>query len=232
MSDSAGKVDPTAPQRRTVVKRGKRRWLGRFFSFIALVTLFWLGKAPLLKGMGSLLVCDKPVQPGDYLFVIDCEGCYDKAAGLYHAGTVPRVLLTKYKTNLLADLGVLPADDELAVQQLEARSVPRDAIDVLPGGVDSDWDRARRLEAWLGAHPEHEVTVLGPRLGSMRLRRIFLATLDRSDWQRVHWLGVPSPRYDEHNWWQCKEGVLAFFDGWAGLVSVGLWGEDRAGFAT
>jgi uncharacterized SAM-binding protein YcdF (DUF218 family) len=135
----------SAPRRRRLAERAPR---GRARLRLALVLLAvgvaaWAVRAPLLRAVGHALVAEDPVAPVDVVAVshANVRASALEAAALYRDGVARRFVVAEWERDdlkaMLDELGVPhPASHELAVAILAKSGVPRDAITVLPGGVD------------------------------------------------------------------------------------------------
>jgi hypothetical protein len=192
---------------------------------VALVVLagLYLFRAPLLRTAATALVVDQPRETTAALLLLSADRGPERAAECYRAG---RILLIEEWPGRVVQLGILPPREDALRRDLDAAGVPEGAVTVLTGRAKNDWDRGRRLRQWLADNPGATVTVLCDRFGSRRLCRIFGATLG-ADAARLRWWAPADRRYDESNWWHCKEGFVRLFNAGAGLGYVWLKGEDR-----
>jgi uncharacterized SAM-binding protein YcdF (DUF218 family) len=175
---------------------------------VLLVGLY-LGRSPLLRGLGGLLVVDEPPAGTTCLVLLDGDGRHDRAAQLYHDGRAGQVLLVGRRPERLEALGLVPVRDEVDRRALRARGVPDAAVTLVAGQARDDWQRVRALRPWLQERPAAHVHLVCERFGSRRLQLVCRRVLG-PDAARVHLLALPARDHDEANWWRNKEGLLDF----------------------
>jgi uncharacterized SAM-binding protein YcdF (DUF218 family) len=138
----------SAPSHRALAERQRRRGAsGRARLTLALLLavslVLWIFRAPILRGVGGVLVAEDALAPVDVIAVshANVRASALEAAALYRQGLGRRVVVAECKKDeldaRLRELGVpYPASHELVVAILERSGVPRSAITVLPGAVD------------------------------------------------------------------------------------------------
>lgn len=210
-----------------VTPKPRRRWPKRLLVLAFVASACYLFRGPILRGAGAFLVSEKPVEPAEYVVLLDLVGGRHKEAARLHAtGDVPRVLLVERRPGRLQKLGVLPTHEATARRELRARGVPEDRVEVVPCDGFSDWQRARSLGQWLRAHLEVRLTALCTRFTSRRWGLLLERVLPAEDVARIRLHGVDPEGFDESNWWQHKAGVIEIFDGYLRYGYVKLAGED------
>lgn len=210
-----------------LAKRGWRRWYTGLLVALAVGSCLYLFREPVLQGVGGYLVVDEPAAADYAVLVGRSDGCYDRAAQLYHSGSVSGILVVEPRPDRLQRLGFLPLFTTLSQRELTAHGVPASAVTVVPGETRTDWDRARRLRAWLQGHPSDGLVILCERFDTRRFRFILDTILGADYAARVHLLALPHEPYDERNWWKNRLGFAHVFDCYVSLAYVRLWGEDR-----
>ena len=203
-----------------------RKWAIRLVVVVVVITALYLGRRPVLRGVGGCLVVDEPARPGDVVVLLDADGGYREAAKAYRGGFTKRVLLLETPPGRLQRLGILESDVEQKRKALGREEVPGDDVTVVSCAGRGDWNRARGLREWLTRHPDAGVVALCDRMNSRRLRHIYLAVLGADLANRVRWRGVPHRWYDESNWWTNKAGLAACVNDYLGLAHVCLFGEN------
>lgn len=131
------------------------------------------------------------------------------AAALYVEGVAPSVLLFEYKQTDAIRLGVALSTTQLYRRVLEIQGVPSSAIRVIPGIVRDTWDEARAVRRILhAARPTRIVVVTSPE----HTRRALWTFREAFEGLPVDVRLAPARhlRFDETNWWQRDEGVLAY----------------------
>lgn len=117
----------------------------RLLLALVLVTacVLWVGRAPILRTIGGVLVAEDALGPADVIAVshANVRASALEAAALYREGIARRIVVAEARKDdlkrRLDELGVvIPAAHELVVTILEQSGVPSEAITVLPGSVD------------------------------------------------------------------------------------------------
>jgi hypothetical protein len=188
-----------------------------------LVVALYLGRAPLLRGLGGLLIADEPDRAAAAVLLVRGDRRHDAAAARVRDGAGEVLLIERVPLRYEA-LGVVPTQTETNGRALEARGVPASAIHVLSEQTRDDWDGARVLHDWLREHPGADVAVLCDRFGSRR-ERIILDRVLGPDASRVRVVALPDRRYDESNWWRSKDGLARWWDRFVSLCYVWAAGE-------
>jgi hypothetical protein len=150
---------------------------------------------------------------------------HDQIAALYHSD--PHALLIIFSPpRRLEVAGLRPRRDVADRKALEARGLPHAAIHTLPARYESTWESVRVLGDWLHEHPMERVAVLCSRFNSRR-QRLILDRVLGDQTKRVDVVALVDPRYDESNWWQRKEGAVAFQTGLTLLSYNWIAGEGE-----
>jgi hypothetical protein len=212
-----------APSPLTPAVRTRRRWL-RWLVVGALLAGVVLARRPLLRLAACPLITRDSGAEARWLVPLDSEEAFDHVAGSCRSDPEARILLIERAPNRLQVLGVVPSWAEGRRHILLARGVPAEAVEVLPGATESDWDQARVLRGWLEEHPGAHVAVFGDRFHSRR-QRIVLDRVLGPEAGRAHVVAVSDGRYDEMNWWQVKAGLVGWWEGITSLGYVCLAGE-------
>ncbi len=173
--------------------------------------LLYMGREPLLITAARALTVDDAEPPAEYLVVLggDAETRPFAAAELYRKGFAPKVLLFEHKTDRITDLGLMPTHDELYRKVLELAGVPSDAIQRLPGLVDSSWDEAQSLRRFLSSHTARRVIMVTSAEHTRRARWVFRKALAGLPVE-VRIAPARHLRFDETNWWKTDQGALTY----------------------
>lgn len=192
----------------------RRRWRRRLLCLSvlgALLGLAYLLHPLLLSAAGRWLDVSESPPPVDDVLVLGGESNLRPfvAAALYNKGLAQRVLITTVKPSPAAADGLLPAETEVIYQVLRQRGVPADAIERLPGEVNSTADEAAALGRYLADKPERTVLVVTTCYHTRRVRWIFRKQLGaRAD--HLHFFGGPTDGYDTSNWWRSENGTQQY----------------------
>ena len=206
-----------------------RRWLRRT-GVVCLLVVIVLFHVPVLRCLARILVKEEPEQACDAVLLfqtLDGNHGFLEAIRLHKMGQAPTILVVEGHVSRCERLKIVDGFEELARRECVARGVAPEALTVLHAAEPGrDWEVGRCLDCWMDQHPGIELTVITRRFLSRKHCGVFAATLKPHNAARLHWRAPADRRYDENNWWHCKEGVLAFFDASVRLVHDWLSGED------
>jgi hypothetical protein len=164
-----------------------------------------------LRGMGSALVVDEPLEPADAIVVtLDSEGAGAlEAADLVKAGIASRVAIfadppspefEEFKRR------GLPYEDRTAVQARQLQWLGVEDVVRIPAMVWGTDDVARALPAWCGANGFRVVVLVTDAGHARRTRR----AVDRAiSAQAVRVIVRPSrySAFEANGWWQTRSGT-------------------------
>lgn len=163
-----------------------------------------LAHRPLLVGYAGLFKVNDPA-PSDALILWSDE---PEAIAFYKNGLAPVVLMATDPPFPFPDLNPATVYREI----LTRRGVAEKDIRVVtsPVRILNDRQMVRLLADYTIAQGLRRVTVVASPEQTGRLRRDFRKALKGSNVD-VRTGPVPSPWYDEANWYKCDEGLVAYF---------------------
>ena len=156
-----------------------------------------------------------------------CGQCYPVVISRLKTGKVHRILFPAEERKRLEQIGVVPPIEELGKQKLLREGIAADAIDIIEGACQSEWDVVRSLDVWLNAHPDQRVRLLCDSFSSRRWRLIVERSLAAPNLARVEVEGIVDPRFNESNWWKSRTGLKGFLYNVFRQEYVRWHGEDR-----
>jgi hypothetical protein len=152
---------------------------------------------------------------------------FDYAVQVMACGHARRVLLLEDRERWVVKAGAVLPRHENAKQQLLARHVAADQIEILPGPTRTLWEESDRLKDWLAAHPNDRAIWLTGRFRSRESRQILDDVLSPVASHRVSVEGLLDRRYDETNWWKSRDGWKDLFHAYLGLGYVTFVGRSN-----
>jgi hypothetical protein len=224
MADPAPPLSPVTKDEKT---RSPRRWPRRLLVLALVLGTCYLARCPILRGAAWLLISEDAPEATDYVIPLEGEGQLTEAVRLYRDGQITGVLLLSGPLEPAQVLGILPSEEEEARRTLARQGVPNCQLVVVSVEHGSDWDRIRRLGAWLAERPTTKVTILCSRLHSARCRHLLRTVLAGEVLSRIRLRALSHPDYDEGNWWHTKQGSLDFFNSLLSYAHLRLCGEHR-----
>lgn len=202
------------------------RWrglLGWVAGLLATVLLVVLGYAPVLRGLGAVLVVEDPLQPAGAIVVLGGSIPFRaiEAAELYLAEWAPRVVVTRgprwERDDALAALGITYSEKWKINREILLRlGVPPAAVIVPEGGGAGTLE-----ELWLVTgelRPQSDPVILVT--SKSHSRRVALT------WRQVagsEWRGIVRPAqkdpFDPDRWWQQRRFALEVVREYLGLFN-------------
>jgi uncharacterized SAM-binding protein YcdF (DUF218 family) len=187
------------------------------------IVLVGLIEVPLLRGMGSFLIVEDPLEPAAAIVSLGGHVPFREmeAAKLYREGWAPRVIVVRAAANAEAEalqaLKIHREDDwELSIRVLIEQGVPKSAI-VVP--AQAGIGTLEELQAAYTAIPAKDARVIF-------VTSKFHTRRTRLTWNYVS--GGKSPPivraasadpFDPERWWQVRSFVLAVVREYLGLVN-------------
>jgi len=219
----AGQVKNAAGLRPVRSGRLRHRAVRWSIGLLLVLALIAFGYAPVLRGMGVVLVVEDPLEPAAAIVVLGGQVPFRalEAAALYRAGWAPRLVLVRgarrEEQQALQALGVVvPEEWELSREVLRRAGVPSSAI-LLGEGEAADTLEELQIAAEAlrpGGAPVILVT------SKVHARRV------RLTWRRV--AGSQSrgivrtarqDPFDPDRWWKEKRFALAVVREYLGLLN-------------
>ncbi len=184
----------------------------------SLVALWWW-RATLLAAAGGFLDTSESPGSADYILILggDYEYRPAVAAALYKAGYSRHILLVTGRIGPgAAEEATLPGV-EVNRNVLVARGVPRTAIEILDGEVDSTADEADALARFLESRPGCSVLIVTTDLHTRRASRTFRRHVGARA-ASLRFVAAPSHGFDASDWWQSEDGLVAYLNEYTKLV--------------
>ena len=203
--------------------RLKQRAIRWGVGLLAAVMLVVLGYAPLLRGIGAVLVVEDLLEPAAAIVVMGGHLPFRalEAADLYRAGWAPRVVVVRgaqrEEAAALRALGVAVAEEwELNRKVLVRVGVPSSAI-LVPPGEAIDTLEELRISAKALKPDGAPVILVTSKVHGRRARLT---------WRYVagaRWRGIIRPArmdpFDPAGWWRQKRFALAVVREYLGLLN-------------
>ena len=203
----------------------RRRWRRRFFVGLCALIVVYASHPTLLAWAGHWLnVGERLDVPVDCVYVLGGESSTRPfmAAAIYRAGYTRMVLIPEGQPSATdADRRVL-GEHEIQREVLLRRGVPVDAIQQLPGPVNSTRDEARALEKFMATNPTSSVAVVTSDFHTRRTRLIFRRLL-RDHRDRLHFVATPTDGFGPDSWWYFKDGLIWYVGEYAKLSRDFFW---------
>lgn len=191
-------------------RRLVRSWHGRVvIAIIALVTLCWIFRTPLLRAVGDHLITENTVAHADAVFVLGGSAMDrgSEAARLYAQGISDRFFFTGAPTNTdLQALGIDSTEAECTRNIAVRNGIPFGLTTALNRGT-STFEEAEALLALAQADHMDTVMIVSNRFHLRRVRFVFRERFHKAG-ITVLLHGAPSTQFDERTWWTSEEGLI------------------------
>ncbi|MBE3038373.1 MAG: YdcF family protein [Chloroflexi bacterium] len=179
---------------------------------VLLVVVVHAFRSQILTGVANFLVVNDQLRSADMIFVLN--GDYDTrpfyTSDLYHQGLAPVIGIADSEVSPAENLGLIPNETDIAVGVMERLGVPSDKIIELTtdGGVTSTFDEAVLLRQYIESHDIQRVILVTSVFHTRRAKWIFERELEGLP-VTLEVAAVPYSRFDETNWWQSEQGLIA-----------------------
>jgi hypothetical protein len=211
-----------------------RRRIIKFGLPVIFCAAIWLIHPWLLQGLAKLAVADDPRPDAEYLVLYaDQAGAnyqrfYAAAAESLRANPQRTIILIEPRPHSLEKYGILPSFSAISRRELTSRGVADSAIRTLDGTASDFWRATRLLGQWLQDHPKGKAEFYADRFQGRNLTCAAGQVLEPSLANRVFFHTLPSPQYDESNWWRSRDGVKALMFAHLALIYTRFHGEPEA----
>lgn len=166
-------------------------------------------RVPILRGFTYLLITQDTLQKADAIIVLS-GGSYDrgnKAAEIYKQGLAPIIICPgsnpAYEFRIL---NINITESEQAKINLIRLGIPDSAIVVINKGT-STYEEAQAIGAYLKNKHYKKVILLTSLYHTKRAKQVFRKFIPKS--VEIIICGAKSSRFDEYNWWQTEDGLIA-----------------------
>jgi uncharacterized SAM-binding protein YcdF (DUF218 family) len=190
-----------------------RRWLALVSACMLLLAgaVSWVYRVELLQETAQAWIVSDPAERADAVAVLG--GGLDTrpfaAAGYYHQGLVPKILVSSSRTSPSERLGVSTSQTELNRAVLLRLGVPETSIEIFGHELSSTFEESVALREW--AERAHATTIIVPT-EAFSSRRVRWTMQHNFAGTRMH-IQVPALepwQYNRKQWWRREEGLVAF----------------------
>jgi uncharacterized SAM-binding protein YcdF (DUF218 family) len=177
------------------------------FSFLILLVVSYLFRAPLLTAFTNLWVIDHGRVPANAVVVFG-GGSNTRplaAAQAYNDGLVPMVIVPDINLEPMEESGMKKAETLLNRDIVLSAGVPESAVQFYGDKVTSTWEEALAIKAWCEAN--QATTILCPT-GFPFTRRLswILGQVLKDTGITAHVYPIESWQYNRANWWTDEWG--------------------------
>lgn len=194
---------------------------------IGLLVLLLAGwqRAVILRWVASPLTVTAETPTATTLLVWSGDRRYDYAAERVATGQIQRVLLIPETPRWTVVYGISRPGQEVALEQLTKRKVPRERIEVLQDPADNIWSLGDRLSDWLAAHPEDSIELAVGSFYGRTTNLVLERLLPASQRARVGVVGLSHRDRNLTNWWKTRKGIRSVFNNYVWLGHAIVFGR-------
>jgi uncharacterized SAM-binding protein YcdF (DUF218 family) len=192
------------------------RRLSVFLLFlIAVVLALYIFRAPLLRSFATFLIREDSMQKADAIFVLSGGG-YDRgneAVKIFRQNYAPKIICTG--GNPVVELKVFNMDTleaDMTTSNLKRQGIADSVITEIREGTSTK-EEAALIVAYCQSKKFKRVMVLSSKLHTKRVSEVFRGKLRTANIELIV-RGAPSSRFNEMEWWQSEEGLIAINNEW------------------
>ena len=178
------------------------------------VTIY-IFRAPVLRSFATFLIREDSLQKADAIFILS-GGAYDRgneAAKLFDAGWAPRIICTGgNEIPMLCVFDIDTLESDMARCNLLQLGIP-DSIIVMVRMGTSTKEEFKIIKKFCAEHRYKRIIIVTSKLHTYRVDNVFRNPLHDSDIELII-RGAPSSRFNELEWWQSEEGLIAVNNEW------------------
>ncbi len=204
------------------MKSSRKRWvLWWGVGLPALVILIFLAREPLLRGIGSFLIVQDPLEPAVAIVSMGGKTPFREmeAARLYRAGWAPKIIVVRElrtaEWKALRELGVAaPEEWEMRRQVLLRLGVPDSAILIPKGEAQGTLEELRIVYQTL--KPQNAPVILvSSKYHTRRVRLTWRYVTEGKTRAVVR--PAPLDPFDAQRWWRDRRFILSVVREYMGL---------------
>ncbi len=175
----------------------------------------------ILTAAGRALIVNDHPERADMLFVLngDVNTRPIHTVELYQQGLAPVVGIAQVESHTAEEMGLLPNETDVAIQEMVKLGIPQDSIIVIPsdGPVTSTYDEAVALRQYVEANDIHSVIIVTSAFHTRRASWVIKRELKGLD-VTVSMAATPDEDFDATNWWKSEQGLVTVNNEYVKLI--------------
>lgn len=175
----------------------------------------YIFRAPVLRSFATFLIREDSLQKADAIFILS-GGAYDRgneAAKLFDAGWAPQIICTGgNEIPMLCVFDIDTLESDMARCNLLQLGIP-DSIIVMVRMGTSTKEEFKIIKKFCAEHRYKRIIIVTSKLHTNRVDNVFRKPLHDADIELII-RGAPSSRFNELEWWQSEEGLIAVNNEW------------------
>jgi uncharacterized SAM-binding protein YcdF (DUF218 family) len=177
----------------------------------AILLLTFIFGTWLLTAMGKALIVNDPLERADMFFVLngDVNTRPVQTVDLYRQGLAPVVGIAQTEKHSTEELGLLPNETDVAIQEMVKLGIPQDSIVVIPSEepVTSTYDEALALRQYIENNDIHSIIIVTSEFHTRRAKWICEKELKGLD-VTIMMAATPNEDFNSSNWWKSENGLI------------------------
>jgi len=161
--------------------------------------------------MGKALIVNDHLERADMLFVLngDVNTRPVQTVDLYRQGLAPVVGIAQAEKHTTEEIGLLPNETDVAIQEMVKLGIPQDSIVVLPSEepVTSTYDEAVALRQYVENNAIHSIIIVTSEFHTRRAKWICEKELKGLD-VTIMMAATPNEDFNSSNWWKSENGLI------------------------
>ena len=184
-------------------------------AVVLISVMVYTFRAPVLRWFATSLIVQDSLQKVDALVVLSGGG-YDRgneAVKILHAGYTNKVICTggnQVKELLVFNIDTLESD--MTAANLRRQGVPDSEIVELRNGTSTK-EESVLIAQYCHQHQLKKIIILSSKLHTHRVQEVFKSKL-RKEGIEVLVRGATNSTFDELQWWQDENGLIAVNNEW------------------
>lgn len=176
---------------------------------LAIGISIYAARGIILTALGTWLDVSEKPRPADYVMILTGEENSRPyaASTLIRAGYARKVLVSNvYISPAENNSSVIPTVNEIIRRVVISRGVAAEDLITLPGSVESTFDEACSLAAFLKTNSDARVLIVTNHFHTRRARLIFFYVL--GNLRNISFISAPMDGFQLATWWRTDMGFI------------------------
>jgi len=187
----------------------QKKWVKALVIVSVLFLILFLFRNPILRGLGSYLVSDNPLEQTDAICVLGGNSFERglEGAAVYQQFPGTPVIATGGNFPLqIQALDTIMTEAQLTRLVLEKHGVP-DSMIITLNGSTSTMEESDEILAYCQQHNLKKLTLISSTFHLRRMRWVFEEKFEKAGIEvRLH--GATDKEFDAENWWKNEQGLI------------------------
>lgn len=180
-----------------------------FAVTILFLSLFFIYRTSILKGIGQYLINEDPEKHASYSFVLGGNS-YDRgmeALDIFNRKLTENIVCTGGNIpTVLAAIDTSLYEAEITTTLLYKNGVPSEKLTALTNST-STLEEAEEILNYCKINNIDTAHIITSKFHLHRVRNVFEDKFEEANTQLIY-LGAPSSSYNEEQWWKSEQGMI------------------------